>query len=199
MKTKVKKKARIKKDEKSPILFEVIEQKVFLLRGKKVMIDSDLADLYRVQTKVLNQAVGRNINRFPDDFMFQLSSEEAEWWKSQFVTSKSILQGKRKLPFAFTEQGIAMLSSVLRSKRAISVNVQIMRTFIRLREYMRDNSDIRHKLELLERKYDENFHIVFEAIKKILDHDVDDKKKMIGFDTENKTGRRNGPRRRLAL
>lgn len=166
--------------------FELLEKKIFILRGKKIMIDTDLAALYGVQVKILNQSVKRNSERFPEDFMFQLSSEEFNWWKSQFVTSKSVLQGKRKAPFVFTEQGIAMLSSVLKSKRAISVNVQIMRTFIRLREYMRDNADIRRKLELLEKKYDEHFQIVFDAIKKILQYDENEKKRTIGFDTESR-------------
>jgi hypothetical protein len=186
MKKKANKKLSIKKSEKSVILFEVIERKIFILRGKKIMIDRDLAELYGVSTAALNQAVKRNIDRFPEDFIFEFSKEEKDWWRSQFVTSKEAWGGTRHIPLAFTEQGIAMLSSVLRSKRAVSVNVQIMRTFIRLREYMRDNADIRRKLELLEKKYDENFHIVFDAIKKIIQYDVDDKKKVIGFDTENK-------------
>lgn len=186
MKKKTNKKVSKKKDEKSSVLFEVIEKKIFVLRGKRIMIDRDLAELYGVSTSVLNQAVTRNIDRFPDDFTFTFSKDEMDWWRSQIVISTRAKRGLRLAPRAFTEQGIAMLSSVLRSKRAVSVNVQIMRTFIRLREYMRDNADIRRKLELLEKKYDENFHIVFEAIKKILEHDVDDKKRVIGFDTENK-------------
>ncbi len=170
MKKKIQKKIFIKKSEKSPVLFEVIEKKILILRGKKIMIDRDLAELYGVSTKSLNQAVKRNIDRFPDDFMFQFQKEETNWWKSQFVTSKSVQRGVRKMPLAFTEQGIAMLSSVLRSKRAVAVNVQFMRTFIRLCEYMRDNVDI----------------IVFDAIKKIIQYDVDDKKRVIGFTTDNK-------------
>lgn len=182
----MKKKISKKSPEKSTVLFEVIEQKIFLLRGKRVIIDRDLAKLYGVSTKILNQAVKRNKDRFPEDFMFPFSHEEIRWWKSENSISQEAWGGIRHVPLAFTEQGIAMLSSVLRSKRAVSVNVQIMRTFIRLREYMRDNSDIRRKLELLEKKYDENFHIVFDAIKKIIQYDVDDKKRVIGFDTENK-------------
>lgn len=182
----MKRKISTKSSEKSPVLFEVIEKKILILRGKKIMLDRDLAELYKVPTRTLNQAVKRNADRFPEDFMFSLSKEEAQWWRSQIVISTALRKGVRYVPIAFTEQGIAMLSSVLRSKRAVSVNVQIMRTFIRLREYMRDNADIRRKLELLEKKYDENFHIVFDAIKKIIQYDVDDKKRVIGFDTENK-------------
>lgn len=171
--------------EKLPVLFEVIEKRIFLLRGKRVMLDRDLAELYGVPTRTLNQAAKRNNDRFPDDFMFVLSKEESDWWRSQIVISKSVKKGVRYAPAAFTEQGIAMLSSVLKSKRAVAVNVQIMRTFIRLREYMRDNSDIRRKLEALERRYDDQFQVVFDAIRKILQYDADDKRRTIGFDTEN--------------
>jgi ORF6N domain len=186
MKKNIRKNKSLKKDEKSSVIFEVIEKKILILRGKKIMLDRDLAELYKVPTRTLNQAVKRNADRFPEDFMFSLSKEEAQWWRSQIVISTALRKGVRYVPIAFTEQGIAMLSSVLRSKRAISVNVQIMRTFIRLREYMRDNSDIRRKLETLERRYDDQFQVVFDAIKKILQYEADDTKRIIGFTHDEK-------------
>ena len=133
------------------------------------MIDRDLAFLYDVQTKVLNQAVKRNIKRFPEDFMFQLTEEEFRIWKSQIVTSNADKQGLRKRPYAFTEHGILMLSSVLNSNKAIEVKIQIMRTFTRLRELMLVHKDLRIKIEELERKYDSQFKIVFNALRKLID------------------------------
>jgi len=143
------------------------------------MLDSDLAFLYGVATKVLNQAVKRNIKRFPEDFMFQLSEKEMNSLRSHFVTSKVSLNlksqfvtsswgGTRKLPMAFTEQGVAMLSSVLNSKRAIETNIQIIRTFTKLREMIISNTELRKKIEDLERKYDNRFKVVFDTIKRIL-------------------------------
>jgi phage regulator Rha-like protein len=146
---------------------EVLESKIFLIRGQKVMLDRDLAALYGVEVKVLNQSVRRNIERFPADFMFKLHSEE---WKtilrSQIVTSKR--GGRRYAPYAFTENGIAMLSSVLNSPRAIQVNIQIMRTFTRLRELLASHADLRRKIEELERRYDGQFRAVFEAIRELM-------------------------------
>jgi hypothetical protein len=113
---------------------ELIERRIYLIRGHKVMLDSDLAELYQVTTKALNQTVKRNLGRFPEDFMFELSSDEADFLRSQTVTSKKGRGGRRYLPYAFTEQGVAMLSSILKSRRAIQVNIAIMRTFVRLRE-----------------------------------------------------------------
>ncbi|MCC7203100.1 MAG: ORF6N domain-containing protein [Nitrospirae bacterium] len=159
---------------------EILEQKIFMIRGKRVMLDKDLAALYGVETKVLNQAVKRNINRFPDDFMFQLSWDEAsELSRSQFVTLK---KGKnvKYLPYAFTENGVAMLSSVLSSERAITVNIQIMRTFTRLREMIATHKDLQKKIEEMEKKYDHQFKIVFDAIKQLLSP-PEPKKKRIGF------------------
>jgi hypothetical protein len=121
------------KDSKPLVPAELIEKKIYLIRGQKVLLDRDLAELYRVETKVLKQAVKRNIKRFPDDFMFELSKAEFTHWRSQFVTSKSDKIGLRYSPMAFTEQGVAMLSSVLKSERAIEVNIQIMRAFVKLR------------------------------------------------------------------
>lgn len=128
-----------------------------------------LSFLYGVETKVLNQAVKRNLDRFPKDFMFQLNNKEMNNWKSQIVTSNSTSMGLRKLPFAFTEQGVAMLSSVLSSDRAIQVNIQIMRMFTHLRKMLSSHKELREKIEMLEKKYDKNFAIVFQAIKQLLD------------------------------
>ncbi|MEI6177772.1 MAG: ORF6N domain-containing protein [Verrucomicrobiota bacterium] len=143
---------------------------VHLLRGEKAILDSDLARLYGVETKALNQAVQRNQDRFPSDFMFQLSQDEMESLRSQFVTLKQG-QHRKYPPYAFTEQGIAMLSSVLRSPRAVEVNIAIMRTFVQLRRLMDSNALLADKIEQLERKYanhDQQFQIVFEAIKKLI-------------------------------
>ena len=133
------------------------------------MIDRDLAKLYSVETKVLNQAVKRNIERFPEDFMFQLSNEEFKNWKSQTVTSNREKMSLRKKPYAFTEYGILMLSSVLNSRRAILVNIEIMRMFTRLREMLADHVGLRKKIEDMEKKYDYQFKMVFDAIKKLLE------------------------------
>lgn len=147
--------------------YERIENHIYILRGRKVMLDRDLAELYDVPTGVLNQAVRRNSERFPSDFMFQLNKEEVANLISQSVISKSGRGGTRHLPRVFTEQGVAMLSSVLNSKRAILVNIQIIRTFIRLREMLIENDYLRRKLEVMEKQYDEQFRIVFEAMRKL--------------------------------
>lgn len=160
--------------------YEQIEGKIYLLRGKKVMLDRDLAVLYGVGTKVLNQAVRRNIKRFPADFMFILNKNEVKNWMSQIVTSNKERMGVRKPPAAFTEQGVAMLSSVLKSDRAIAVNIQIIRTFAKLREMIQENDYLRRKLEVLERDYDEKFAIVFDAIRRLLDSE-DEPTELIGF------------------
>ena len=171
--------------QKSAIPVETITSKIYLIRGHKVMLDRDLAELYGVQTKVLKQAVRRNINRFPFDFMFELTKEELEDWRSQFVTSKSDKMGLRYTPMAFTEQGVAMLSSVLNSDRAIQVNIQIMRTFTRLRDMLTTHKDLKRKIEAMEEKYDENFQIVFEAIKQLFDDEAKPIRK-IGYIKEKK-------------
>jgi len=162
---------------------ERITKKIFLIRDQKVMLDRDLADLYNVQTKVLKQAVRRNIDRFPRDFMFELIKDEFENLRSQIVTSS--WGGARYLPMAFTEQGVAMLSSVLNSKRAIQVNIQIMRAFNKLRQLLSTHEDLKKKIETMEKKYDENFKIVFEAIKQLLETD-DKPRKKIGFTVKEK-------------
>jgi phage regulator Rha-like protein len=146
---------------------EIIETKIILIRGKKVMLDKNLARLYGVETRALNQAVRRNIARFPEDFMFQLTKEEAEeLLRSQFVTLKRG-QHSKYLPYAFTENGVAMLSSVLNSQRAVQVNIQIMRTFTKLREMLITHKDLKDKIEAMEKKYDYQFKIVFDAIKEL--------------------------------
>ena len=162
-----------------------IEQAILLLRGQKVMLDSDLASLYGVATKVLLQAVKRNPGRFPSDFMFRLDVEEFAFLRSQFVTSKR-RGGRRTLPCAFTGQGVAMLSSVLRSERAVQVNVEIMRAFVRLRRMLSAHKDLARRLDDLERKYDAKFRVVFDAIRGLMapPAPVGPKpKKVIGFRT----------------
>jgi len=150
-----------------PIPTERIESRIYLLRGHKVMLSPDLADLYEVEPRALVQAVKRNMERFPEDFMFQLSQEEFDNLKSQIVIS-SWGGLRRATPYAFTEQGVAMLSSVLRSKRAVMVNVEIMRAFVRLRQMLAANADLASKLAALEKKYDAQFKVVFDAIRELM-------------------------------
>ena len=157
-----------------------IERSILLIREQKVMLDFDLAELYEVETKVLNQAVKRNLARFPDDFMFQLSKDEYDNLKSQFVTSS--WGGRRTRPYAFTEQGVAMLSSVLRSERAVAVNIEIMRTFVRLREILASHAELARKLAALEQKYDKQFAVVFDAIRQLMTPVQPDKVEM-GYHT----------------
>ena len=142
---------------KSLIPVERIEKSILLIRGHKVMLDSDLAELYGVTTAALNQAVKRNIGRFPEDFAFQLAEDEFAFLISQIVTSKTGRGGRRKLPWAFTEHGILMLSSVLRSERAVQANIQIMRAFIRMRQLLASNKGMMEKILSMEKKYDEQF------------------------------------------
>jgi hypothetical protein len=164
-----------------------IERSILLIRGNKVMLDADLARLYGVSAKRLNEAVRRNRDRFPDDFIFQLTREEIEELtrqidasnlRSQFATSS--WGGRRYLPYAFTEQGVAMLSSVLRSKRAVQVNIEIMRAFVRLRRMLASNEELARKLAALERKYDAQFKVVFEAIRELM-APPSPKRRRIGF------------------
>ena len=162
---------------------ERITSRIFIVRGFKVMVDQDLADLYSVPTKTLKQAVRRNIDRFPEDFMFELTKDEFDDLRSQIVTSS--WGGTRYPPMAFTEQGIAMLSSVLNSKRAIQVNIQIMRAFTRLRQMLSTHKDLKKKIEAMEKKYDQQFQIVFEAIKQLLETDAKPRKQ-IGFIVKEK-------------
>ena len=158
---------------------DAIENKILFLRGEKVMLDNDLSRLYDVETKQLKRAVNRNIERFPDDFMFKLNKNEYHSLRCQNGTLK---RGKhaKYLPYAFTEQGVAMLSSVLNSKRAILVSIQIVRTFIKLRKLLLTHDDLKRKIENMERRYDRQFKIVFEAIKKLLTP-TEKPKRRIGF------------------
>ncbi len=163
---------------------EIIEGKIFLVRSQKVMLDRDLAKLYGVETRVLNQAVRRNIDRFPEDFMFRLTREEI-MRISQFVIS-SVHPGIKTLKFsknvmAFTEHGVAMLSSVLNSPRAVQVNIQIMRTFAKLREIISQHKDLARRLDELEKKYDSQFKVVFEAIRQLMTPPDSKKRRPIGF------------------
>ncbi len=172
-----------------------IKERIYIIRGKKVMVDRDLAELYGVPTKRLNEAVKRNLNRFPEDFMFQLTKEEMRNWKSQFATSNSdnenwkfqfgtsnfnLKQSLRKRPFAFTEQGIAMLSSVLNSDRAIAVNIQIIRIFTKLREMIDVYRELREKVEEMEKNNETNFKEIFRVLRVLITENKKPKGK-IGF------------------
>ena len=151
------------------ISIEKIEKAIYLIRGEKVMLDRDLAKLYEVPTGALNQAVRRNRERFPEDFMFQLTSAEvAELNLSQIVIGSEKHRATRLRPYAFTEQGVAMLSSVLRSKCAISVNIDIMRAFVKLRQIFVSNAELARRLDELESKYDKHFRVVFDAIRQLM-------------------------------
>ena len=165
-----------------PIPVESIEKAIFLIRGHKVMLDADLAELYGVTTGNLNKAVRRNLDRFPPDFMFQLKKEEYESIRFQFGILKKG-QHSKYLPRAFTEQGVAMLSSVLRSKRAVQVNIEIMRAFVRLRQILGAHKALERKLEEMEMKYDEQFRVVFEAIRQLMTTPEPPRKK-IGFEAK---------------
>ncbi len=159
---------------------EKIVSKIFIIRNKKVMLDRDLAILYGVKTKVLNQAVKRNLKRFPSDFMFRLEKQEFENWKSQIVTSNSDKMGLRTLPFVFTEQGVAMLASVLKSGKAIQVNIQIVRTFTKLRELLATNEELQSKLMRLEQRYDKKLKEVFNILRLLLT-EKNEPKEELGF------------------
>ena len=170
-------------DKKAALLpaqiIEGIEGRIYTLRGQRVMLSHDLAALYQVEARVLMQAVQRNIERFPDDFAFKLANQEVENLKSQIVISS--WGGSRKAPHAFTEQGIAMLSSVLRSKRAVGVNIEIMRSFVKLRSLFEGNKEMTRKLDALEEKYDAQFQVVFDAIRELMTPPSQPSKKRIGF------------------
>ncbi len=160
-------------------LVEGVEARIYSMRGMRVMLSHDLAELYDIERRALVQAVGRNPERFPEDFCFQLSKQELANLRSQTVISS--WGGARSTPYAFTEQGVAMLSSVLRSDRAIAVNIEIMRTFVKLRSMLESNKDLAKKLAALEAKYDDQFAIVFEAIRELMSPPPVPKKKPIGF------------------
>ena len=165
-----------------------IKPSIQLIRNQRVMISSDLAQLYGVIPKVLIQAVKRNLERFPEDFMFQLTSAEWQSLKSQFVTSNETSQrgGIRTAPYAFTEQGVAMLSGVLSSERAIKVNIEIMRTFVKLRQLVTEHKDLTHRLDALEDRYDDQFKVVFDAIRSLMETPKIEKRP-IGFTADIKT------------
>lgn len=163
---------------------EIIMNKIYFIRGRKIMIDRDLAELYQVETKRLKEAVRRNINRFPDDFMFEMDGQELENWRTQIATSNlSDKMGLRYAPFCFTEQGLTMLSCILNSDRAIAVNIRIIRIFTRMREMLLTHKDILLKLEQLERKvdrHDEDIQLIFNYLKQLLNPPQTPRRK-IGF------------------
>ena len=164
----------------SVIPIERIEKAIYLIRGEKVMLDRDLALLYGVETKMLNRAVKRNLKRFPSDFMFQLTADETDILRYQIGTSKKGRGGRRYLPYVFTEQGVAMLSSVLNSERAVLVNIEIMRAFVKLRQMLASNAELSRRLDELESKYDRQFKLVFDAMRELMSPAVRDRKE-IGF------------------
>jgi len=166
---------------------EIIIAKIYFIRQQKIMIDRDLAELYGVETKVLKQAVRRNLNRFPEDFMFEMDEKEFENWRTQNATSKQDRQGLRYAPFCFTEQGVTMLSCILNSERAVEVNIRIIRIFARLREMLLTHKDILLKLEQLERQVVQNsddIQMIFTALKELL-HQPREQRPRIGFRRNN--------------
>jgi hypothetical protein len=174
---------------------ETVINKIYLIRGKKVMMDRDLAEMYGVETRILNQAVKRNEKRFPEDFMFQFTNKELNEWRSQITASSKERMGLRKLPLVFTEQGVAMLSSVLNSETAIEVNIRIIRVFTRMREMLLTNKDILLKLEQMERKilkqgsklnkHEKEMQIIFTALKELL-NPITEPMRKIGFQQKGK-------------
>lgn len=163
---------------------EAVDARIFVVRGHRVMLDSDLAEIYGVEVKALNQAVKRNLGRFPPDFMFSLTRQEVALLRSQNVTSNAPSPGRggrRTTPFAFTEQGVAMLSSVLRSERAVQANVEIMRAFVRLRSMATQNLALARRLDELESRYDRQFKVVFDAIRELMTPPPPTPKRRIGF------------------
>jgi ORF6N domain len=167
-------------NESTLIPIDRIEKAIYLIRGERVMMDSDLPELYGVETNALNRAVKRNLKRFPKDFMFQLSTEEASDLRRQFGTSKIRRGGRRYLPYVFTEQGVAMVSGVLHSDRAVSVNIEIMRAFVKIRQMLASNAELSLRLDELENKYDRQFKVVFDAIRQLMSP-VQPNRKTIGF------------------
>ena len=180
----------IKRAELLPIPDELVVNKIYLIRNQKVMLDRDLAELYGVETKRLKEAVKRNLSRFPEDFMFELTEVELNNWRTQFATSNSDKKGLRYLPYVFTEQGVAMLSSVLNSEKAISVNIQIIRIFTKIRQMFSDNTEIRLAIEELRKKTDnntQNIEVVFQYLDELLDKKDNEKPRVqIGYKTSRK-------------
>jgi hypothetical protein len=174
---------------KSLVPITLIERRIYLIRGNKVIIDTDLAQLYGVPTYRVNEAVKRNRKRFPSDFMFQLSKKESDFLTSQFAISKKGRGGRRTLPYAFTEQGVAMLSSVLNSERAIQVNIAIMRAFVKLRQMLESNEELNRRFSAVIRKlavHDKYFTVVFDELKKLTSEPAG-VRRQIGFTTEDKS------------
>jgi len=169
-----------KSSSRQLVPIEVVERRILLVRGHKVMLSTHLAELYEVEPRALVQAVKRNGSRFPKDFMFQLTAEEFSNLKSQFVIS-SWGGLRRTTPYAFTEQGVAMLASVLNSKRAIAVNIAITRTFVRLRRILADNKELAERLCAMEQQYDEQFKTVFDALKQLMDPPRNRRRRPMGF------------------
>lgn len=163
------------------LLVERIDTVIFFVRGERVILDTDIATLYGVETKVLVQAVKRNLGRFPADFMFQLTEEEVRRLRFQIGTSNT-RGGRRYLPYAFTEQGVAMLSGVLRSEQAVKVNVEIMRAFVRLRRMVSEQAEVARKLDALEERYDEQFKVVFDALRELMAPPEETGGRRIGFE-----------------
>lgn len=164
---------------------EIVMNKIYVIRDQKVMLDRDLAELYGVETKVLKQAVRRNVIRFPIDFMFEMNKEELEIWRSQFVTSKEDRLGLRYMPFCFTEQGVTMLSCILNSERAIHVNIQIIRIFTRIRQMLADNTELRLEIEKMKTKLnnqDKSMEIVFQYLDELLEKkEKPEQRKPVGY------------------
>lgn len=160
---------------------ELVERRILFIRGHKVMLDRHLAELYAVPTFRLNEAVKRNRRRFPEDFMFRLTRSEASSLTSHFAMSKPGRGGRRTLPYAFTEQGVAMLSTVLKSERAIAVNIAIMRAFVRLRHLLATHRDLAEKLDAMEKKYDKQFQAVFDILRQLMEPPAPPRKRWIGF------------------
>jgi ORF6N domain-containing protein len=165
---------------------EVVERRILLIRGHKVMLDSQLAELYEVRTFRLNEAVKRNRRRFPEDFMFRLTAEEAGSLRSRIAISKPGRGGRRTLPYVFTEQGVAMLSTVLNSERAIAVNIAIMRTFVRLRQILATHKELAERLAAIEKRYDQRFKVVFDILKQLMEPPPGPTKPPIGFASPGK-------------
>jgi len=177
------------KSSRPMIPSERIERSILLVRDQKGMLDADLAELYGVETRVLVQAVKRNLDRFPADFMFQFSEEELENWRSQLVTSNPAAKmSLRRRPYAFTEHGILMLSSVLRSQQAVQVNIEIMRAFVRLRETIASHARLGRRIDELEKKYGRQFKVVFDAVRQIMAPDPPPKKRPIGYHVSREKG-----------
>lgn len=179
------------------IPMERIERAILLIRGEKVMLDSDLAAIYGVETKRVNEQVRRNFNRFPPDFMFQLTAKEGDFLRSQFATLKRG-QHRKYLPYAFTEHGALMLANVLNSERAAQTSVQVFRAFVWLRQLLASNAELARKLAALERKYDAQFRVVFEAIRELMTPPEPPKRREIGFHVKHVEDDKPKTRRRKA-